>query len=199
MAAAQFAEVIGSPYAVWVAPIGTAFPTVDSAPAAGWVEFGTNGTENQGTKGVTLGISETISSFKPAGDTLKVKDWRTEEDVTVAFSVVDTTVEQLSQILDGATITTVAASTAVAGNKSIHLKRGVNVAYFALLVRGLSPYDDGTNTMNAQWEFARVCQEGNQSIVYVPGTPAEVDCQFGVRGSIATDPSTYRAMTSAHL
>jgi hypothetical protein len=198
MAAQQFAEVLGNPYDVWVAPVGTVVPTTDAAPTGGWTKFGTNGSLNQGSAGVTIGITEAVSNFKPSGGTRIVKDWRTQEDLTVAFSLVDTTVEQLSAILDAVAITTVAASTAVAGSKKIQLIRGVKVAYFAILVRGLSPYDDGTG-LTAQWAFSRCCQSANQSIVYVPGTPAEVACQFDSRGVTAGSDSSYEAQTAAIL
>lgn len=194
-----YAEVLGVPYAAWVAPVGTVFPKVDVAPAVAWKEFGTNGVDNQGTNGVTTNLAETISSFKPGGKTLKIKDWRTEEDITVQFGIVDLTVETLSQILDDTAITTTAAATGVAGEKSISLVRGVPVAYYALLLRGLSPYDDGTGFV-AQWEFTRVCQTGSQAINYVPGTPAEAACEFSVRGDVGTnDPAVYRAQTAAAL
>jgi hypothetical protein len=199
MAAQKFAEVVGNPYDVWVAAAGTAFPAIDAVPGGGWTKFGTNGSQNQASKGVTVNIAETINSFRPAGDTLIVKDWRTAEDPNVQFGLVDTTVETLSQILQNATITTVAATTALAGQKSIKLKQGFNVTYFALLVRGLSPYDDGTG-LNCQWEFTRVAQTGSQAITYVAGTPAEVDCEFSIRGDVTgQDPAIYRAQTGAHL
>ena len=198
MAAQKFAEVVGTPYAVWVAPTGTAFPAVDAAPGTPWAQLGVNGTQNQGDKGVTVNFAETINDFRPAGSTYKVKSWRTAEDPTVAFSVVDTTVELVSAILDSATITTVAASSSVAATKSIKTKRSFQVSFYSLLVRGLSPYDDGTG-LTAQWQFTRVCQTGNQSIAYVPGTPAEVDCEFSVYDDVSgVDPGLYIAETAAH-
>lgn len=203
MTAEAYAEVIGSPYAVWVAPVGTTFPKIDSPSASfdpAWFELGTNGIDNQGSKGVTIAAgAQTISSFKPNGGTLKVKDWRTDEDPTVQFSLVDTTVETVAKILDDATITTTPAASGVAGQKSVSIIRGVYVKYFAVLCRGISPYDDGTG-LNAQWEFARCAQTATSSLAYVLGTPAEVDCQFDIRGTVnGSDPAMYRGQTDAAL
>lgn len=200
MPAEAFAEVIGNPYKAWVAPVGTAAPAIDATeddldPA--WFVLGTNGIDNQGSDGVTVALGQTVSSFTPAGSTLPVKDWRTDEALSVAFSLVDTTVEQVAKVLDDATITTVAAATGIAGEKSVSLVRGVEVVYFALLVRGLSPYDDGTG-LNAQYEFSRVCQSASQSIKYLKGTPAEVACEFAIRGDVnGNDPALYRAQNAA--
>lgn len=200
MSAAAYAEVIGNPYSIWVAPVGTTPPAIDAAPSASWFLLGTNGINNQGSDGVTVNLGETISSFTPAGDTLKVKDWRTDEDLSVAFSLVDLTVEQFAKIMDDAAVTTVAASSGVAGQKSLKLKRGINLKYYALLARGLSPYDDGTGAFNAQYEFTRVCQTGSQAPKYLKGTPAELAVEFSIRGDVAgNDPALYRAQNALAL
>lgn len=197
MAAEEFAEVVAAPYEVWVAPVGTAAPAIDAAPGVGWKEFGVNGIDNQGSDGVTLTFGETVTGFTPAGNTLQVKQWRTDETISVAFSVVDTTVEALSQILDDATITTVAAGAGTAGEKSLSIVRGTQVKAFALLVRGLSPYDDGSG-LQAQYEFGRVSQSGSPAPKYVKGTPAELACEYTVLGTVdGTDEAIYRAQTDA--
>jgi hypothetical protein len=193
MSAEEFSEVVAAPYEVWVAPVGTAAPAIDAAPGVGWEELGQNGIDNQGSDGVALGFGETVTSFTPAGKTLPVKQWRTDESLSVAFSLVDMTVETLSKILDDAAITTVAAGAGVAGEKSISLVRGTQVKTFALLVRGLSPYDDGTG-LQAQYEFGRVSQSGSQAPKYVKGTPAELACEFTVLGTVTgDDEAIYRA------
>lgn len=203
MSAAAFAEVIGSPYAAWVGPVGTPPPAIDAAIGAfdpGWKILGTNGIDNQGTEGVTTNLTRTVNDFTPAGGTLIVKSWVTDEKPTVALSVVDLTVEQFAIVMDDAAITTVAASTGIAGQKSISLVRGVNVHYYALLVRGISPYDDGTESMNAQYEFTRVYQSASQAPKYLKGTPAELACEFTVCGDVAgNDPALYRAQNAAAL
>lgn len=203
MTAAAYAEVIGSPYDVWVSPVGTAEPALDALVATfdpAWFHLGTNGINNQGTGGVTVGTARTQTSFTPGGSTLEVKSWTTDEKLTVGGSVVDTTIEQVSKILDDATITTVAAGTGNPGHKSIPLVRGVNVKYFALLVRGISPYDDGSGTLNAQFVFRRVFQSASQQLKYVKGTPAEVAWEYTVSGTIGLSvPAIYDAQTAVHI
>lgn len=200
MSAEEYAEVIGTPYAVWVGPVGTATPALDDDEEdfdPGWAIIGTNGINNQGANGVLLGLGRTLTHFTPAGGTLPVKSWVTDEALTVGGSVVDTTVEQMAAILDDAAITSQVAGTGTPGYKKISLVRGVAVKYFALLVRGLSPYDDGSG-LNCQYQFARVFQSASQSLQYQKGTPAEVAWEFTIAGTVlGEDPAQYLAQTAA--
>jgi hypothetical protein len=199
MTAEAFAEVVGTPYVVYVGPVGTAAPDLDtdeSAFDAAWKLLGTNGIDNQGANGVTVGLGRTQTHFTPAGGTLPVKSWTTDEAITVGGSVVDTTVEQMATILDDADITSQAAGSGTPGYKKISLVRGVAVEYFALLVRGLSPYDDGSG-LNAQFEFARVFQSASQSFAFLKGTPAEVAWEFTIAGTVnGDDPAQYLAQNA---
>lgn len=203
MTAAAFAEVVGSPYSVYVAPVGTPAPALDAAESSfspvNWFLLGTNGINNQGTAGVTVNLGRTTTDFTPAGGTLPVKSWTTDEKITVGGSLVDVSIEQFAMILDDATITTVAAGSGNPGHKSINLVRGVNVHYYALLVRGISPYDDGTGTMKAQYAFSRVFQSASQQPKYLKGTPAELAWEFTISGDVAgNDPAVYDAQNAAH-
>jgi hypothetical protein len=202
MSAAAFAEVIGNPYEIWVAPVGTAFPDVDEVPDdidPLWAQFGVNGIDNQGDGGVTVTIGGgNVNKFTPAGRVLPVKGWRTEQNLMVAFSVVDTTVENLARILDDAAVTTTAPAAGVPGKKSVSLELPIELEYVALLARGLSPYDDGSGEMIAQYLFTRVSQEGDIAPVYQKGTPAELACEFAVYGDVeGEDPALYEAQTDA--
>lgn len=201
MTAERFAEVVGTPYSTWLAPVGTAAPAVDaleSAFDAAWVEIGTNGIDNQGANGVTVTLGRTMNHFTPAGSTLPVKSWTTDEGITVGGSVVDLTVEQFGLILDDAAVATVGAASGHAGEKSITLVRGVAVHYYALLVRGLSPYDDGTG-LTAQYEFSRVYQDAQQQPQHLKGTPAELAWEFTICGDVnGHDPALWRAQNARH-
>lgn len=200
MAAEAFAEVIGTPYDAWLGPVGTAAPDVDALVAdidPAWVNLGTNGINNQGSDGVTVNLGRTTQEFTPAGGTLPVKAWTTDEKITVALSLVDLTVEQFAAIMDDAAVTSQSAASGHAGAKSFSLIRGVNVHYYALLVRGLSPYDDGTG-LNAQYVFSRVYQSGSQAPKYLKGTPAELALEFTICGDVlGNDPAIYDAETAA--
>lgn len=199
MTAAAFAEVIGNPYEIWVASVGADQPDVDEDPAdSDWEQLGVNGIDNQGESGVVVTIGGgNVNKFTPAGRTLPVKGWRTDQATMVAFSVVDTTVEAIATILDDAAITTVAPSAGTPGKKSVSLELGVELEYVALLARGLSPYDDGSGTMIAQYLFSRVSQEGDIAPTYLKGTPAELACTFGIYGDVSgNDPAVYEAQTA---
>lgn len=198
MAAEAFAEVIGSPYEAWLGAYGTPMPQPDDPESAfnpGWVELGTNGINNQGTEGVTVNLGRTTSDWTPAGGTLPVKSWTTDEKATVALSLVDLTIEQFAAVMDDAAVTTTGPASGHAAKKAFSLIRGINVHYYALLVRGISPYDDGTGK-NAQYLFTRVYQSGSQAPKYVKGTPAELACEFTICGDVnAIDPAIYEAET----
>jgi hypothetical protein len=196
MSAEAFAEVIGTPYEAWVGAVGTVAPAIDTDPAdfdPAWLELGTNGINNQGSEGVTVNLGRTTQDWTPAGGTLPVKSWTTDEKLTVAMGIVDLTVEQFSAIMDDAAVTTVAAGSGTAGQKSFSLVRGIQVHYYSLYVRGLSPYDDGSG-LQAAYEFSRVYQSGSQSPKYLKGTPAELALEFTICGDVnGNDPALYRA------
>jgi hypothetical protein len=200
MTAEAYAEVIGTPYSTWLAPVGTDAPAIDTDEAdfdPAWVELGTNGIMNQGSDGVTVNLGRTTQDFTPAGGTLPVKSWTTDEKLTVAFSLVDVSVEQFAAVMDDAAVTTISAASGAAGQKRISLVRGIAVKYYALLVRGISPYDDGTG-LSAQYEFTRVYQSGSQAPKYLKGTPAELACEFTICGDINdNDPAQYAAEEAA--
>lgn len=191
-------EIVAAPYQMWVAPTGTTFPKVDdleSAFGVSWVLLGTSGDRSYTDTGVQLNRQETTQDFTPAGSTLPIKKWTTAEAVTVAVTLADLTVEQFALIIDDAAVTTVAAGVGVAGEKSFSLIHGVQKHEYALLVRGISPYGE---TFNAQYEFPRVCQDGNQQPTYSKQNPAELLAQFTVMDTIdATDPALYRAQNAA--
>lgn len=198
MAAEAYAEVIGTPYDVWLAPVGTAEPAINIAEAAfdpAWLLLGTNGINNQGSAGVTVNLGRTTQDWTPQGGTLPVKSWTTDEKATVDFSLVDMTVEQFAAVMDDAAVTSIAPASGNGhiGKKSFSLIRGISVHYYAMLVRGLSPYDDGTG-LNAQYMFSRVYQSGSQAPKYLKGTPAELAAQFTISGDVSGhDPALYSA------
>lgn len=200
MTAAAFAEVIGTPYTAYLGPVGTAVPKINATDAAiqlaGWLLLGTNGINNQGSSGVTVNLGRTTTDFTPAGGTLPVKSWTTDEKITVDLSLVDMTIEQVAAVMDDAAVTTTPAASGIAGKKSISVIRGIAVHYYALLVKGLSPYDDGTG-MQAQWAFSRVYQSGSQAPKYMKGTPAELACSYTICGDVlGHDPAIYEAQNN---
>jgi len=171
------AEIVASPLTVWLAPVGFAFPEVDEVPIPtnGWVKLGTSGDKNYTEAGVTVTHNQTISTFTPAGGTAPRKAWRNQEELLIAFELVDISAVQYGQVLNDATVNTNAAGGGEAGTYDFDLLQGIDVATFALLARGISPADP---TMVAQYQVPIVYQAASPAPVYMKGTPAGLACQF---------------------
>lgn len=171
-------SIIGSPFEVYVGPTATAFPDIDAevdVTPPGWTLLGVNGTRSQSDDGVTVTHDQTVNEFRAAGSTGPMKAFRTEESLTVAGSLADLTVEAYSNAMNQATITTVAAAAGVAGEKSIGLSRGFLVVEFAVLIRGVSPYDED---MVAQYEVPRAYDGGSPAPQFTKGVAAMLAFEF---------------------
>lgn len=126
-------EIIAGPLKLWLAPVGTAFPTIGAAPSGTWIPVGTNNDRNQSADGVTVTHSETLQEVKPGGAVGPVKVFR--EDESLKFKVVmwDMTVEQYAAALNGNTVTTTAAGVGTPGTKKIGLSKGKTVKELSLI------------------------------------------------------------------
>lgn len=165
-------EIIVAPLTVYVAPVGTAFPVVNAAPAGPWFKLGTSGTKNYDAKGVTVTHNETIGKFVPAGGTAARKAFRSEEQFLLEFELVDLTIEQYAKVLNDATVTVTAGPPAI---KDINLLQGLTVATFAMVARGVSPVNDA---LPAQYQVPLCYEAASPSVVYSKGAPAALDVQF---------------------
>lgn len=157
-------EVIAAPFTLWVAPVGTAFPLIDVAPAVAWVKVGSSGNLNyDDAAGVTVEHSQKIVPWRASGDSGARKTFRTEEDLKIKLKLMDITLEQYALALNHNPVTDVAAGVGVAGYRKIGLSRGFTVATRALLIRGsVSPY--GPDDWNSQYEVPIAAQTGNPSV-----------------------------------
>ena len=168
-------EIVGQPLTLWLAPIGTVFPLVDADPAADWKLVGTSGARSQNEDGVTVQHQQTITKARPGGATGPVKAFRTEEELMFGLTLWDVSLEQYLLALNSNELTTTAAGSGTAGFKTLGLSRGKEVATYALLARGVSPYGDG---MVAQYQVPRCYQSASPSIVYKKGVPAGVQLEW---------------------
>lgn len=182
-------EIIGAPFTLYLAPVGTAFPLIDGAPAAAWIKVGSNGDRNYSEDGVTVAHSQSIETARPAGATGPVKAWRTEEDLKISLTLWDMTLEQYRKALDDVTVTTVAAGAGTAGHKMIPLSQGQEVTAYALLARGVSAYGAG---FNAQYEVPRCFQSGNPEPVFTKGQPAGLELEFTALEDLAAASAAER-------
>lgn len=130
-------EILTGVGKLYVAPAGTAKPSLDTDPAAaGWTEVG------ETVDGVTITLAQEIEEFRTDQRTGPVKATRTEENLTIETRLAQATLENLAQTLGGLTVTTVPAGTGTMGYKWHGLYRGQDVQEFAILFRGNSPYGD---------------------------------------------------------
>lgn len=157
-------EVIAGPIQAWAAPLSTAFPLINVAPAAAWILLGSNGDKNITEDGMTIRQSSEINEFRSLGQSMPVKAFRVSEAVEVEFDLADMTLEMIDKAVGGPATTTgnvvsTPATTGVAGIKTLSLVKGFVIPTVALLVRsGINPYGDG---FNMQWEFPKVVIPGD--------------------------------------
>lgn len=168
-------EVIAAPFVVWFAPVGTAFPLINIAPASPWLKVGTSGDLNYTDDGVTLAHSQEVEKWRALGDVGSRKVFRVSEDMMIRLALADLSLEQYKHALNSNPVTTVAAGGGNAGYKKVGLSRGASVATVALLVRGPSPYGDD---YNMQFEIPRAAQSGNPEPVMKNGTPAALALEW---------------------
>jgi hypothetical protein len=168
-------SIIGAPFAVYVAESGTAFPALDDVPGVGWTLLGENGTRSQDEDGVTITHGQTVNDVRAAGSTGPIKALRSEEELTIAFNLMDLTLEAYSYVLNGVTVVDTPAGAGAVGTREIGLSRGFVVAEFALLVRGPSPYDEA---LTMQYEVPRAYDAASAAPQFTKGTPAILACEF---------------------
>lgn len=137
-------EVMGAPHSLYIAPVGEARPAIGAAPAGGWVLVGTAGNRSYAEEGVRVNSPAAYNYFRGLGSAAPRKAFRAEEDVSIAVTLADLTLESLATAFNKlSTDVTEAGIT-----RTLGLSRGLGVMTVALLVRGPSPYmDDGF----AQW------------------------------------------------
>lgn len=183
-------EVIASPLTVWVASVGTAFPLTNAAPSGAWFQLGTSGTKNYDAKGVTVSHDETINKFIPAGGTVARKAWRSEENLSIEFELVDLTMEQYAKILNNATVNTTVGPPAT---KDFNLLQGLTVVTFALLARGLSPINE---TLTAQYQVPIVYEADSPKPVFRKDAPAGLAVRFEALEDTALGIGKFMAQTA---
>lgn len=163
-------EIIASPFDVWLAPVGTAFPDIGDAPGIAWELLGANGAANYAEEGITVTHEQTVEVFRGLRGTGPVKAFRTSEGLMLGFTLHDLTLESYAKVLNDVTVTDEATV------RHMPLHQGPNVSQFALLCRGASPYDDDEFEM--QYEVPKVFQSANPAPVHRKGQPAGLACVF---------------------
>lgn len=193
-------HIIHGPMDIWLAAVGTAFPTTDGAPSGSWEKLSTNGSRDTSEDGVVITNQHTLVPVYTDGLTAPVKFFRTREGLVVAATIYDFSLEKYDTALNGNSVATTAAGSGTVGYKSIKLYRGADVAQYALLARGQSPY---VATGNAQFEVPIVVVSGEPKPVFKKGEPVATLLEFTAQadpGASATDYlGALRAMHAAAL
>lgn len=169
-------EIMGVPFTLYVAPVGTAFPLLGAAPSGDWLKIGTSGDRNYSDEGVTVAHSQALNSVRGAGATGPQKAWRTEEDLVVSLTLWDMTLEQYAIAINTNPVATTAAGVGTIGFKTLKLYQGVEVRTMALLIRGeASAYGEG---WKSQYQVPVCYQSGNPEPVFTKGEPAGLALEF---------------------
>lgn len=189
-------EVLAYPLQVYTAIVGTAFPLVDAAPAVAWKLLGAAGDLNYGDTGIVVSHAETVFDWTPAGSTMPAKRFRTAESLLTKLELVDLSPAGYAMAMNNATVTSVPASTGVAGYSEFDMFRGDAVSEFAVLMRGPSPAD---NTLTMQYEIPKAFVSVNGDVTFNKGVVASLPIEIQmIRHSSADDPIC-RIQTAAAL
>lgn len=168
-------EVVAAPYDVWLAVVGTAFPAISANPAGAWFKVGSAGAENYDEDGIVLALSQAMNEWTGAKNTEASKVWRTADAKEVRVPLVDLSPNQFAKVMDDAAVTTVARAAGAAGQKFFDADRGITVAEFALLARGVSSLGE---QFTAQLEVKRCYQSADFEIAGKKGEPGKLECVF---------------------
>lgn len=156
--------IIAAPYQIYTAPVGTTFTNFDDlTPDSPWQLLGTSGNLNYDeSAAITIDMPQEIREWRGLGDAGTRKAWRPSESLTVGVTLVDMTLEQFRHSVNMNAVITTAAGSGTAGYKKIGLSRGLTVAQVALLIRGVSPYDN--ENWLAQFEIPIAMLVGSSEI-----------------------------------
>ncbi len=162
-------DIIAGPAEVFVAPVAESMPLIDTDPPGGnWVTLG----RTEG--GITVTHDETIELLRVDQASGPVKAIRPEESLVIAFSLAEIDLEAYARVMNDASVTDNAASSGVAGERSIPLRQGFGVSRFAMLIRGPSPYMDAF----LQYEIYIAVQTGSPSLVFVRDDKSVLEVEF---------------------
>jgi hypothetical protein len=152
---------------LYVAPVGTTFPTLTATPSASWTYVG----ETQ--DGVTVTADQSIEEITVDQETGPVEAVRAEESLMVETKMARHTIENLAIAL-GQTAIDTPPSTGVAGTREVPLYKGSAVQKYALLFRGKSPYGD----YPAQFEIKRGYFGGSTELEFVKDANTPIPVEF---------------------
>jgi hypothetical protein len=152
---APFQVRVGPAY-IWIAPVGTVPPLVAVAPAAAWIDLG----RTEG--GLTLRHVKETTEIMIDQALLPLKDVPTKKGLEIEFSLAEITTARDAKIMEGASVTVVAAGAGVSGTDTFPLLGGDENASWAMLIRVPSGNLNGLS----QYELANVARTGNAELPF---------------------------------
>lgn len=191
-------EIIAAPLTLWLNDVGATFPELDDNDAAlvsdDWIKLGTEGANNYDDSGVQLSHSENVFDFIPAGSTMPVKRFRTGENFEFTLNLVDVSPAQYALVMNDATVSTVAAGAGTPGEKKFSLYRGIQVAQFAVIARGMSAVD---NDLMLQYEISKAHVSVTGEATFNKGVATMLPVKIEAIRHSASDVIQVREQTAA--
>ena len=177
---------IRGPVDVYTAPVATAFTGVLSVGSldAAWKKLGARGWKSQDTGGVKVTKRQKLEDWR--GENLVIQDVaRNEEDILIAFTLADVSLENLAIAMNSNAIVTTAPATGTKGHKKMMLARGPDVQPVALLLIFPSVYVKGEKGV---MYLPKVFQNADIETNWNKTNPAMANFEFkAVEGPNATD------------
>lgn len=167
-------EIVAGLVDAYLAPLATAFPVINVAPAGAWIKLGAGGSKDFTEDGLVVRHEVGVERIRSAGTTGPRKAFRTQEDLLIELTLMDATAEAISAAFNQLAVTTLAGPPA---EKTIQLLEGPSVTLRSLLLRGvLSPYADSAS--NLQFDIPIVYQNGPIEFLFSKGKPIGLKLQF---------------------
>lgn len=163
-------EIMAVPFDIYLAPVGTDEPDINTTPAGDWDLLGVRGADEYDEAGITVTHEQEINLYRGLRGTGPIKAFRTSEGLTLGLTVNDLTLETYGLILNDSDVDDLGDDRAV----KIHM--GPQVATHALLMRSPDgPYGDGAP---CQLYVPKVFQSGSPAVVHRKGQPAGLALTF---------------------
>lgn len=177
---------------VYLAVTGTADPVINSAPPGAWIKVGVAGKDDYSEDGVRV-TKETENNEVFANGLYGVrKVFRTREKLTIAFTLMDATMEAYRDAFNQATVSVITGPPA---EKTVPILENVATPTFrTMLLRApLSPYMAGGNL---QWWIPIVYQTGSIETVYKKSDPVGLALVFSAIADATNGFGKIHAQTS---
>lgn len=174
-------QLMNGPFQVYVATPVVLAPDIAIPSAsidAAWSLLGVAGDKDVTEDGIKVTGEQDVTKWKGLGSTATRKMFRTSQDIVVAFTLADASIENYARAFNGAAVDL------DSHRRLINLLMTSDVTQFSLLIRGddRSPYGE----FNTQWWLPRVSHDANIETVYVKGQPVGLAYNF-----TALDDETY--------